>query len=183
MPSTLDILQTFGEDALSNHFNAIITFPSLIQNAALASLNLRLKSIEIPAQTIGTYEITKRGKKLTRPNGVSEQGNDFTFTYRVDKYFTVYNAISQWMSFIQNPTNMAAASDSGSLGVGGASEYRAPIIVNGLDANNIITNIWSFSGCWPSSQDTISFDEESGDPLEVSVTMQYITAVYPGTTL
>lgn len=181
MPSTLDILSTFGEDALGSHFSVLIpVFPNVI---ALANLNMRVKSFEIPAQTIGYYEITKRGKKLTRPSGVSDQGNEFSFTYRVDKYFSVYNSISQWMSFIQNPTNMASASDSGPLGVGGASEFRVPIIVNGLDANDIITNVWSFSGCWPSSQDAISFDEESGDPLEVSVTMQYITAVYPGTTL
>lgn len=181
MPTQLDILQTFGEDSLANHFQVLIpVFPNVI---ALANLNMRVKSIEIPAQAIGTYEITKRGKKLTRPNGVSEQGNDFSFTYRVDKYFQTYNSISQWMSYIQNPTNMVGASDSGPLGVGGVSEYRVPIIVNGIDPQNIITNTWIMSGCWPSSQDAISFDEETGDPLEVSVTMQYITMVYPGTNL
>lgn len=181
MPTQLDILQTFGEDALGNHFQVIIpVFPNVL---ALANLNMRIKSLEIPAQTINTYEITKRGKKLTRPNGVSEQGNEFSFTYRADKYFQVYNSISQWMSYIQNPTNMVGASDSGPLGIGGASEYRIPIIVNGLDTRDIITNTWVFSGCWPSIQDAISFDEESGDPIEVSVTMQYITMVYPGTTL
>jgi hypothetical protein len=181
MPSTLDILAAFGEDALQNHYMVIIpSFPNVL---ALANLNMRVKAFDLPAQTIGTYEITKRGKKLTRPSGVSDQGNEFTFTYRSDKYFQVYNSISQWMSFIQNPTNMAMASDSGPLGAGGASEFRVPFIVNGLDTNNIITNVWSFSGCWPSSQDAISFDEDNGDPIEVSVTMQYITAVYPGTTL
>jgi hypothetical protein len=181
MPSTLDILATFGNDALANHFNLILpVFPNAI---ALANLNMRIKTFEIPEQTIETYEITKRGKKLTRPSGISGQSNEFSFTYRIDKYFQTYNSISQWMSFIQNPTNMAMASDSGPLGAGGASEFRVPIIVNGLDANNIITNVWAFTGCWPSSQDAISFDEESGDPLEASVTMQFITVVYPGTTL
>lgn len=181
MPSTLDILSTFGSDSLTNNFNVIIpTFPNVL---ALANLNMRIKTFEIPPQAIGFYEITKRGKKLTRPSGLSEQDNEFTFTYRSDKYFQVYNSISQWMSFIQNPTNMSMASDSGPLGAGGASEFRVPIIVNGLDTNNVITNTWVFTGCWPSNQDGITFDEESGDPIEVTVTMQYITPVFPGTTV
>ena len=178
MAHPIDILQTFSEDALLNHWSLVIpVFPNVI---ALASLNMRIKTFELPGQSIGTYEITKRGRKLTRPNGVSEQGNEFTFSYRVDKYFQTYNSISAWMGYIQNPVTMAMASDSGPLGVGGASEYRVPIIINGLDSNNIITNVWTMTGCWPSAQDGLSFDEESGDPIEVSVTMQYGAIYYPG---
>jgi len=180
--STLELLALAGEDALSNHYNVIIpTLPNSIAGAV--NLNLRVLSFDLPAQTIGTYEITKRGKKLTRPSGISDQGNEFTFTYRVDRYFTAYNAISQWMSFIQNPDSLAMASDSGALGVSGVSQYRVPIIVNGLvglTLDSTITNVWTFTGCWPSSQDAISFSEDSGDPIEVSVTMQYATAQFPG---
>jgi|WetSurMetagenome_2_1015567.scaffolds.fasta_scaffold16392_2 hypothetical protein len=174
----LDIISVFGEDALTNHFMMIIpAFPKVLQ---IANLNMRVLTCEIPQQQIGTYTITKRGRTMTRPSGVSEQGNEFTWGFRVDKYFQTYQAISQWMQFIQNPSTMAGASDSGPLGVGGLSEYRVPVVVNGLDTNNIITNVWTLTGCYPTSVDAVSFDEESGDPIVVSVTMQYQTMYYPG---
>jgi hypothetical protein len=174
----LDTLQQFGEDALTNHFQLIIpTFPSVLQ---LPNLNMRVLTVEIPEQAVGVYDVTKRGKKFSRPNGVSEQEKTFTFTYRSDKYFQVYQGISQWLSYIQNPVTMAMASDSGPLGAGGPSTFRIPIIVNGLDTNDIITNVWTFTGCFPTNQDSVSFDEESGDPIIKSVTMSYINIFYPG---
>jgi hypothetical protein len=178
MPSTLDFLLLANEDALTNHFQTIIpVFPNVL---SIENLNLRVLTVEIPAQTISTYTITKRGRTATRPSGVSEQGNEFTFTYRSDKYFGCYNSISQWLSFIQNPSSMAMASDSGIAGIGGLSTFRVPVIVQGLDTSDIITNTWSFLGCYPVSQDAVSFDEGTGDPLEVSVTMNYTTMIYPG---
>ena len=157
----------------------IPSFPNVLQ---LANLNMRILTASIPEQIIGTYDITKRGKKMTRPSGVSEQDKTFSFTYRVDKYFQVYQGISQWLAYIQNPMTMAMASDSGLLGVGGPSTFRVPIIIQGLDTNDIITNIWSFTGCWPSSQDGVDFNEEGGDPIVKTVTMQYINLYYPGMT-
>lgn len=174
----LNLLRLAGEDALTNHFNMIIpAFPNAL---AVASLNLRILTVEIPAQTLSTYTITKRGKTFERPGGVSEQGNEFTFTYRVDKYFQTYQAISQWLGFIKSPTTGAMASDSGPGGLAGVSEFRVPIVINGLDANNMITGVWTMTGCFPKSQDAISFDESTGDPIEGSVTMSYVDIFYPG---
>jgi hypothetical protein len=174
----LDTMALFGEDALSNHFQMIIpSFPNVLQ---LPNLNMRVLSVEIPDQTIDTYDLTKRGKKFSRPSGLSEQEKTFTFTYRVDKYFQVYQGISQWLAYIQNPVTLAMASDSGPLGAGGPSTYRVPIIINGLDTNDIITNVWTFTGCFPTTQDGISFEEESSDPIIKSVTMSYINLYYPG---
>jgi hypothetical protein len=174
----MDTLMLFGEDALQNHYNVIIpAFPNVL---ALESFNLRVISFELPAQTISTYDIVKRGKKFQRPSGVSEQEKTFTIEYRVDKYYQTYNAIAQWLGYIQNPSSIAMGSDSGLLGAGGLSTFRIPMLVQGLDTNNIITNLWSFTGCFPTEQASISFSEESGDPITVSLTFSYANIYYPG---
>jgi hypothetical protein len=174
----LDDLMLLGEDALSNHYQLIIpSFPNVLQ---LPNLNMRVLSVDIPTQAIGTYEITKRGKKATRPSGLSEQERTFTFTYRVDKYFQVYQGMSQWLAYIQNPVTLSMGSDSGPAGIGGPSTFRVPMIVLGLDTNDIITNTWTMTGCWPTEQDNISFEEESGDPITKSVTINFINIYYPG---
>ena len=174
----LGILQTFGEDALQNHFQIIIPPHPGIGN--ILNLNARVLSVSIPDQTIETYTITKKGKTFTRPSGVSGQGNEFSFTYRPDKYFETYKAISRWMNLIQDTTTgLMPLSDSGLAGIGGPSLYRVPITVLGMDANNIITGTWLFTGAYPVTQSGLDFSEDSGDPFEVTVTMNYVTITYP----
>ena len=177
----MDILGQAGLDALGNHFQVIIPAPPGIASAAqLANLNLRVLTIDIPAQAIGTYEIRKRGRKKIRPSGLSDQELEVTFSYRVDKYFEVYTMIAQWLAYIQNPITMNMASDSGAGGVGGASQIRVDITVLGIDTNGVITNTWILKGAWASQQSGITFEEESGDPLTCEVTLQCDEIVYPG---
>ena len=176
MPSTLDILALFGEDALQNHYNMII--PPFLGAGNILNLNLRVTNVDIPAQDIAYYTITKGGRTLTRPSGVSAQGNEFTFNYRPDKQYDSYKSISNWMKLIKDPILATGLSDSGLVGGGGPSLFRVPIIIQALDTNNIINNIWTLVGCWPSNQSNLSFSEDSGDPLDVTVTMQYTTIAY-----
>lgn len=178
---TIDVLAQAGLDALANHFQVIIPPPPGVGSVTqTANLNLRVLSIDIPAQAVETYEIRKRGRKLTRPSGISEQELTVTFSYRIDKYFEVYSMISQWLAYIQNPITMSMASDSGPDGLGGASQIRTDITVLGIDTNGIITNTWILKGVFPSEQSNIAFEEEGGDPLTCDVTLQCAEIVYPG---
>ncbi|MGD9678161.1 MAG: hypothetical protein AB7V16_07330 [Vulcanibacillus sp.] len=178
MLSQLDILATLGEDALQNHYQMIIPPHPGLGN--ILNLNSRILSVEIPPRTIGTYTITKRGKTLTRPSGILEQGNEFSFTYRPDKQYDTYKAIGRWMNLIQDSvTGLMPLSDSGPLGTGGVSLFRVPITVLALDANNVINSTWIFMGCWPTEQSSLSFSEDTGEPLDVTITMQYTTLLYP----
>jgi hypothetical protein len=176
-----DALVLAGEDALTNHFLTSLVIPALpIPNFPITNLNLRVTNFSIPEVTTNTYEWVKRGKKYTRPSGLIDNPTEFSFTYRIDKYFAIYNAITAWMEFIHNRSNGTMASDSGLAGIGGPSLFRAPIVVNGLDANGVITNMWSFFGCYPTSHDGIEFDEETGDPLSAAVTMHFVDMLWPG---
>lgn len=176
----IDVLSNLGLDALANHFSIVI--PSFSElGFGSAPLNMRVLTVDIPEREIGTYEIVKRGRKMTRPSGVSEQNLQVSFTYRIDKYFQCYKSISNWMNFIQNNQTMALASDSGPLGMGGGSEFRHNVEVWALDSLDTGTphTIWTLEGAYPTSMDGISFDETSGDPLEGSVTLDCKNIIYP----
>jgi hypothetical protein len=185
MAHLLDVLQTLGEDAISNHYSIIL--PTTVSQLAGVNdqLTFRITNVSIPEKTIGTYPITKRGRTFDRPNGKNEQERNISFSFRPDKKLLTYKAISNWMSYIQNNETMFMASDSGANGEGGASLFRAPIeiwAIDNLDDNNLAgtpNSIWTCEGCFPTSLGGLEFDEESGDPLSVDVTLNCFNIIYP----
>lgn len=156
------------EDALANHFQVIIpAFPGVL---GLPRVNLRVKTIDIPDTEIATYEVTKGGKKATRRAGIQGSPNEFSLTYVVDRNYEVYDSFEAWSQAIHNDLTGTQPLPESAL--------RIPIQVIGKDANgNITTSGWTFRGCFISSHSGISFDEENGDPLEASVTIQYIDKI------
>ena len=185
MAHLLDVLQTLGEDAISNHYSIIL--PTTVSQLAGVNdqLTFRITNVSIPEKTIATYTITKRGRQFDRPSGVSEQSREISFTFRPDKKLVTYKAISNWMSYVQSNETMFMASDSGADGTGGASLFRAPIeiwAIDSLDDNTISgtpNSIWVCQGCFPTSLGGLEFDEESGDPLTVDVTLNCFNIIYP----
>lgn len=181
MPHLLDVLATMGLDALGNHFAMNIpVFSQLGQ--VVDNLNMRILSVSIPDKEISTYEITKRGRKMNRPAGVSEQSHEVSFTFRADKYWNCYDALVNWHNFIQNNSTMAMASDSGPEGRGGASEYRHDIeiwSISALDDDGVPNNIWTIKGAYPTTISGVEFSEDNGEPIEVDVTLDSMDIIYP----
>ena len=89
------------------------------------------------------------------------------------------------MNYVQSNETTFMASDSGADGTGGASLFRAPIeiwAIDSLDDNTISgtpNSIWVCEGCFPTSLGGLEFDEESGDPLTVDVTLNCFNIIYP----
>ena len=185
MAHILDTLASLGEDLLANKYSIIL--PTTVSQLAGVNdqLTFRITNVSIPDKTINTYTITKRGRQFDRPSGVSEQSREISFTFRPDKKLVTYKAISNWMNYIQNNETMFMASDSGADGTGGASLFRAPIeiwAIDSLDDNTISgtpNSIWVCEGCFPTSLSGLEFDEESGDPLTVDVTLNCFNIIYP----
>lgn len=170
------LLTGYGEDALTNQFVVDFNPVNILGPSASyqTDLSVRTLTCSIPAQTIGTYEITKRGRKFSRPSGVSEQSYEFSFTYRIDKNWKTYAFISDWMKVIQNPITMVATGDAALI-----NAIRDTITVKAMDSLEKTKATWIMEGAYPVEQDAIDFDEESGDPLVISVTMHCINIKYP----
>lgn len=170
MSLELESLLLTGEDALANHF--MVTIPPFTgANESIISLNLRVLTISLPGRELGTYEITKRGRKATRPSGIDETTKEFNFTFRPDKKLRTYNSLMAWSNIIKHEQLGTMAPDP---------VYRTTILVTPVDTANLpLSTPITISGCWISSIDGLEYDEESGDPLNVSVTIQYIDRLSP----
>lgn len=170
-------LQMQLEDSLSNHF--VFTIPAFPGMNDIVNTNLRVIQTEVPAKVIETYEVIMGGRKATRPSGISGTPNSFTFTYRADKYMKVYKGFSAWMELIQSSQLGTGLGDAVPI-TGGISPIRVPIILKTAEANKVPSGTgWTFLGCYPTEHGALTFDENNGDPLEVSVTVNFIDIIYP----
>lgn len=170
---SIDTIASLGDDALQNLFEIVIpTFPGAID---VQSTMLRITKLSVPEYSINTYTIDYKTQKMTKPAAKISTPNSFTFSFRVDKYWDVYEGIETWINTIANHETGSMAAD-GLLGV--ASAIRVPIDIIPVDANGEITKTgWTFQGCFPSGLSGISFDQSSTEPFEAQVTMQYIKRV------
>lgn len=176
MAGVLEI-QSFQEDALSNHF--LLSIPSFPGVSDIYQTNLRVITIDLPEKVIETYEIIHGGRKMTRPSGISGTSNQFSFTYRADKYMDVYKGFCQWAEYVHDSQTGLSLGDAVPL-VGGPSLIRVPIKVSTAEADKVPNGTeWTFNGCYITSHGGLTFDENSGDPIEVSGTMDFIDVVWP----
>ena len=186
MAHILDVLKNLGEDYLPNHYSIILPTTVTQLSGIEDQLTFRITNVTIPDRTINTYEITKRGRKFTRPTATDENEKTISFSFRPDKKLLTYKAISNWMNYIQNNSTMFMASDSGPDGMGGPSMFRAPIeiwAIDNLDDANIAgvpNSIWLCEGCYPTSLSGLEFSEDGGDePASVDVTLNCYNIIYP----
>ena len=191
----LDQLAQMGADALANHY--AIVFPPELMNLAVNGYSgnqfaFRITNVSIPEKTIATYAITKRGLTFDRPSGNNESSREVSFTFRPDKKFLTYKALSAWMDLIQSNVDMTMASDSGPDWEGGSgggpfSLFRVDIdiwAIKNLNSDQISgdkfpTAVWNLKSCFPTSLGSIEFDDTNGEPLTVDVTLNCFKIYYP----
>ncbi len=181
----LNRLRAMGDDALAN-FYTIILPSKLVSLASFGTikdpLTFRIHNVSIPERTVNTYDITKRGRKFSRPNGLNEQSREVTFNFHPDRNFETYRLLSAWMSLVQDNVSMYMGNDGTAV-----SEIRADIgvksisnLTGGIGDNLIDDAYWLLKGAFITSLGGIEFDDESGDPLDVSVTLNCFNIIYPG---
>lgn len=169
---SIETVYALGDDALSNQWDMYLpAFPGAIDANSTA---LRITSLEIPAIGVGTYTIDYKTQKLTKPNGKNASPNEFTFTFRIDKYWKTYEGFENWKAIILSDDSGIMTPD---VNVGSTSLIRADIDVVPVDTNNAETKKgWKFTGCWISNLAGFTLDQ-MGEPLTAQVTMQYIKKI------
>lgn len=164
----IDSLYQVGDDALQNQFS--ITIPPLpqIQGLDADPIRFRITNLSIPERSIETYSVPWRTQNFTKVGGKITTPNEFTFTYRSDKYWGFYGIIDQWLNYIVNQ-------ETGLIREDFPGSFRTDLSVFTIDAQgNPTSDGWKFIGAFPSSQAGVDFDHESGSPITVSVTMQFL---------
>lgn len=173
----IDIIYAQGDDALSNAgkiiFEPLPFFPNM------EAMQFRISNFDIPEFTVGSYEVTYKTQKFTKPSGRIESGNSFTFSFRMDKYYQVYQNLMAWKQLLANDGTGAMAEDVNSLN--STAALRTNFSVQTEDANGIVTSPgWVFEKAFLKSIGSLSFDQTSGgDPITCSVTLEYVKCI-PG---
>ena len=159
-----------GDDALANQFDIIISPIPLF--SVFDDLKFRALAVDIPEKVIETYQVDYKTTRFTKPSGKIGTANEFTMNFRSDKYWVVYQALTAWKNGIANEVTGAIAEDVNTAGI---STIRTDMSLIPIDPNGLITGPgWKFHKAWPSTIGGVSFDQASGDPIEVSITFQFL---------
>jgi hypothetical protein len=172
---SIDSVFATGDDALGNLAEILIPEFSLF-GPLTEKLRFRTTGIEVPGFAMGVYEVPWKSQKFEKPSGKDETQKTFTFTFRVDKYYTVYKALLAWWQYICNSDSGALAEDVGA--VTGTSNIRVDIFVKTVDTQGITTNEgFKFERSWLKELTGFSYDMTSGDPLTCTVTMSFVKMI------
>ena len=173
----IDTVFKLGDDALDSQ--AVIVFQPLLFLTQMDPLQFRITNFSIPEFAVGTYDVTYKTQKFTKPSARVETSNSFSFSFRADKYWTIYQLLLRWKNLIADDRTGAIAEDVGALS--GQSAIRTDFSVMTIDSNNVITSQgWKFEKAFIKSLGSVSFDQTSdGRPIVVPVTLEYVKCI-PG---
>ncbi len=168
---SIDQIFQLGDDALQNLFDVIIPpFPGALDPI---SVNFRVQNFTIPATGVETYEIHYKTQKATKPSGKITMPNEFSFDFRADKYWLIYNGFKNWKNIVAH-TKLGTMTEDVRIGQI-RSNIRVPITIISTDANGIPTGgRWIFEGSFIQELGEVGFDYTVGDPVTVSITMGFL---------
>jgi hypothetical protein len=166
-----------GDDALNNE--ATISITPLAFFDVQDPLRLRTTTFSIPAFEIGSYEVRYKTQAFEKPNGNVSGAKELSFSFRADKYWTIYQALLVWKNYIGDDRSGAMAEDVGAIS--GSSNIRTNVTVVTKDSNDVLTSPgWTFEQCWLKSLGGVDFDNTAeGDPIIVDVILSSLKVV-PG---
>lgn len=166
----IDQIALLGDDALSNLFDLIIPpFPGAID---FTQTRFRVTNLTIPATGNSPYEVHFKTQMMTKPSGKVVMPNEFSFEFRVDRFWNIYAGFKNWKNIVLDTRTGFMTPD---VGVGVSGTIRVPITVIATDPQGVPTGgRWIFEGCYVQEIGDIGFDYTSGDPINVSVTMAFM---------
>lgn len=179
----------YGEDALNNEMDVSIVLPSfLLLEGIDGMLSFRATEVRIPPYSVRTFTQNFRGYELERWKPGNE-AKELTLSFRIDKYWRMYDLFLEWSKQIVNLEAGTYAPDTEEVGtsrslverlkaatrLGLSPSLRGTLIVQqNSAAGDRIGRGWTFFGIWPKSIPEISFDNKSsGDPIDLEITFGF----------
>ena len=189
-------------DAFKNMYDIELQWPSVTGGSLAGSqevVSIRAKGIKIPDFEIATYERHYHGGKINLPKPEQTFDRHFEITFTMDSAFQYYQLFCQWASICGDPVtggtsnslptdflgkvtvvplsgNYLANTKVSSDGSVQQPEYIGTDKTGTTEAG-IITDgklYWGFDGVWVTKVTAPEFAVESSDPLEFTVTFQFL---------
>lgn len=170
MPNLIvqDVL-TIGDDALASQFE--ISFPEGLPGGG-DEKHYRLRCdqpIDTPAESIGTYDIMRKGRKITKTNREETTEKTITVSIRLDETWQIYYELLKWKRYSFDPITGGSAIPDGIWPV----SIRAPFVISSLNRNNDPAHGFIYTKAKPISIKVTAFDPSSDQPLRVEVVFIY----------
>ncbi len=189
-------------DAFKNMYDIELQWPTVTGGNLAGSqevVSIRAKGIKIPDFEIATYERHYHGGKINLPKPEQTFDRQFEITFTMDSAFAYYQLFCQWASVCGDPVtggtanslptdflgkvtvvplsgNYLANTKVSSDGSVQQPEYIGTDKINTAQAG-IITDgklYWGFDGVWVTKVTAPDFAVDSSDPLEFTVTFQFL---------
>lgn len=163
-----ETIMGLGDDQMANQFSVI--FPNGIPGADdPTALSLRIdQSIDPPEDSVMVYEIFHKGYKFPKTSMLQETSKEFTVDIRVDQGWKVYNDMRKWADMSYDHSNGTALPEN---------MARSTVMIQAEDRNQKSVKQISFKYAKPKSVKIQTFDNQSGEPLRITVTFIYIQMV------
>ena len=195
-------------DAFKNMYDIELQWPSATTSISNTQeiVSIRAKGIKIPDFEIATYERHYHGSKINIPKPEQTFDRQVEITFTMDSAFQYYQVFCQWASMCGDPVNGGVSNSIptelfGQLVVAPltgnyfANESAStdkktitkPSYIKSGGTNDTPTGVinkaeiyWAFGNCWVSKVTAPEFAVDSSEPLEFTVTFQFLDFDAPG---
>lgn len=178
----------YGEDALNTEASVTLQLPSFLRLDDLdGALTFRATGFKTPEVELKTFTQSFRGYEIERwKPGREAKTTDITF--RLDRYWRVYDALYDWSNTIVNLEKGTAFADSLNKnsntlqsviqtvsGIGNLDSLRGTLYINQETVSgDVVGKGWTYHGVFPKVIPEIEFDTTSeGTPITLTVTFSY----------
>ena len=176
--ANIETVYSSGLDALSNLFEVQIGLDGAVADFFDSSVRdeiiFRIQNFSVPGATTETYTIEWGSWSFDRPNGKVNSNREISFDIRLDRSYAIYQGFVNWKNAIQNEYT-GVVSD--------VRDYSTDIVVYPItsivneSSDYVLGSVGQgikFEGAWVKEVGDISFDQGSGDPLELNVTFNFL---------
>ena len=194
-------------DAFKNMYDIELQWPAATTSISNTQeiVSIRAKGIKIPDFEIATYERHYHGSKINIPKPEQTFDRQVEITFTMDSAFQYYQVFCQWASMCGDPVNggvsnsiptslygqLVVAPLTGSYFANETASKSAAVTQpsyvksgNGGDKEAGVINeakiYWAFGNCWVSKVTAPEFAVDSSEPLEFTVTFQFLDFDAPG---
>ena len=164
---SIDTVYSVGDDYIGYMWD--ILFPPLPGSLDTEQFRLRITTHTTPNLAVGTYEIVRKGLKVTKPSGVDDSEKTFTISFRADKYLKLYSALGVWKNLIVDEVTGATGDDT----VSSNNRRNITWLPIGKDGISLASPV-VYRGCFPQTINGLSLDMAATEPVLVDITFSFL---------
>jgi hypothetical protein len=160
-----DVIFGRGDDQLISQFD--VSFPGGIPTGGGGeNISLRVDlGFTFPEQSVGTYDIHKKGMVVTKTNTQTTTSKQFPLEWTVDQDWVTFDDMKKWADSVYDPIKGVALPES---------SVRGTLLVSMLDTQNNVKKKVRFKNCKPINYTLTGLDNAGSDPLRCTMTFIYV---------